>query len=112
MPLCLFSGSVMAKSSTQSAAGPLVMKFLVPESTHSPPRFSARVFCAPASLPASGSESAKQPSFSPRASGASTSRFCRSLPNLRIGSQTSELLTDMITAVEAQATAISSSASV
>ena len=39
--------------------------------------------------------------------GARNSFFCASVPNLRMGSQASELFTDMITPVEAQALLIS-----
>jgi len=69
------------------------------------------VFCAAASLPASGSESAKQPMISPLASRGSHFFFCASVPNLRMGSSVSEFCTLMMTAVEAQARAISSSTS-
>ncbi len=68
------------------------------------------VFWAAASEPASGSDRAKQPSFWPEASAGSQACFWASLPNFRIGSHTSELFTDMMTAVEAQARAISSRA--
>ncbi len=63
---------------------------------------------AAASLPASGSVSAKQPSFLPAASGARKSRFCSSLPYFSSGSQTSELLTERMTPLEAQTREISS----
>ena len=69
------------------------------------------VFCAAASEPASGSDSAKQPSSCPEASGVRYFCFCSSVPNLMIGSHTSELLTLMMTPVDAQAREISSSAS-
>ena len=68
----------------------------------------ATVFCAAASEPASGSDSAKQPSILPVASGARKSRFCSSVPNFTSGSQTSELLTDRMTPDVAQTRLISS----
>jgi hypothetical protein len=99
-------------NSTQaSATGPLVIQFLVPLITQSLPSRTAVVRCAAASLPASGSLSAKQPSSLPWASGTSHCCFCASVPNRRIGSHTSELLTLMITAVDAHARATSSIAS-
>ena len=94
-----------------SATGPLVIQFLMPLMTQSSPSALAMVFCAAASEPASGSDSAKQPSSLPAASGARNSCFCSSVPNLRSGSHTSELLTLMMTPVEAQAREISSIAS-
>ncbi len=60
------------------------------------------------SLPAPGSVRAKQPSFWPAASGVRNSFFCSSVPNFRMGSQTSELLTDRITPEVAQTRLISS----
>ena len=60
----------------------------------------------PGSEPASGSVTAKAPSISPRASGTRNFRFFSSLPNLRIGSE-ERFVTDIVTAVEAQAAAIS-----
>ena len=77
----------------------------------SPVLRTAVVFCAAASEPASGSVSPKQPSFSPLAKGTRKSFFCSSVPNLRTGSQKSELLTLMMTPVEAQPRLISSMAS-
>jgi len=66
------------------------------------------VFWAPASEPAPGSVRAKQPSFFPEASGARYSFLISSDPNFMSGSQTSELLTDMMTPVDAHALEISS----
>ena len=63
-----------------------------------------------ASEPACGSVRAKQPSRAPLANGTRKRRFCSSVPCLCTGSQKSELLTDMTTAWEAQALAISSTA--
>ena len=68
------------------------------------------VFWEPASEPAPGSVSPKQPSFFPEAIGTRYSRLVSSEPNLRIGSHASELLTDMMTPVEAHAREISSMA--
>ncbi len=94
-----------------SATGPLVIQFLVPLITQPSPSRTAVVFCAAASLPASGSLSAKQPSSLPDASGTSHSCFCASVAKRTSGSQTSELLTLMITPVDAHAREISSIAS-
>ena len=111
MPLWSFSLSFIANSTQTSATGPLVIQFLVPLISQPSPSLTATVFCAPASLPASGSDSAKQPSSLPEASGLSHSSFCASVPNRLIGSQTSELLTDMMTPVDAHARETSSIAS-
>ncbi len=90
------------------------MKFLVPLRTQraaSPSWRTARVRCALASEPASGSESAKQPIFLPAARSGSQRARCSSVPSFKMGAATSEFCTDMTTAVEAQAREISSSAS-
>jgi hypothetical protein len=63
----------------------LVMKTFEPLITHCPSRRSARVRVAPASEPAPGSVRPKAPSCRPEASGGSHSRFCSSLPNMKIG---------------------------
>src|SRR3990167_6298122 len=94
-----------------SATGPFVIQFLVPLMIQSAPSLTAVVFWAAASEPASGSDSAKQPSNLPLASGVSHACFCASVPNRESGSHTSELLTLMITPVEAHAREISSIAS-
>ena len=69
MPRVFFSGFVMAKRRQTSAAWPQVMNTFWPEIRYASPSRVARVFWLPASDPASGSVRAKQPSFSPRASG-------------------------------------------
>ena len=102
IPLCRRSRSTVANTIARSASVPLVMKILLPFRTYSSPSRTAVVRIAAGSLPASGSVSAKQPSIWPRASGLKYSSFCASVPNLRIGSQTSELLTDRITPLLAQ----------
>ena len=56
------------------------MKFFVPFRTHASPSRRAEVRIAAASLPDAGSDSAKQPSFSPLASGRRKRSFCASLP--------------------------------
>ena len=110
MPRWPLLESVMHIRIPTSAWGPLVIQFLTPLITKPSPSAIALVCCAAASEPALGSLSMKQPSLSPRAKGRSHWSFCSSLANLRSGSQTSELLTDMITPVEAQAALISSMA--
>src|ERR1043166_7094615 len=69
MPLLPLLGSVIVNSTIASAFGPTVIQFLLPLMTYSSPFFTATVFWAAASLPASGSVRPKQPSFSPRAYG-------------------------------------------
>src|SRR5258705_13387656 len=69
MPLLPFAGSVIVNSTIASAFGPTVIQFLLPLITYSSPLRTAVVFCAAASLPASGSVRPKQPGFSPRAYG-------------------------------------------
>ncbi len=108
MPRAFFSGFVIAKSRQTSAAWPHVMKTFCPEMRYAPPSRTARVFWLAASEPASGSVRAKQPSFSPRASGWRKRFFWSSFPYFSIGSQTSELLTDRMTPVLAQTREISS----
>ena len=73
MPLWPAALSVIVKSTMASASGPLVIQFFEPLMTYSSPLRTATVFCAAASLPASGSVRPKQPSFSPRAKGARNS---------------------------------------
>ena len=96
---------------TTSASLPLVHQSLVPLRTKESPSSLARQETAAASEPAPDSESEKAPSFFPDARGTRYFFFCSSVPNFRMGSQTRELLTDMITPVEAQARLISSMAS-
>jgi hypothetical protein len=110
MPLLPSDLSVIANSTDTLATGPFVIQFLMPFSTHSLPSRTAVVRCAAESLPASGSLIAKQPSFLPDASGTSHCFFCASVPKRLIGSHTSELLTLMITPVDAHARLISSMA--
>ena len=69
MPLWPAARSFIVNSTQTSATGPLVIQFLVPLITQPSPSRTAMVFCAAASLPASGSLSAKQPSSLPCASG-------------------------------------------
>ena len=58
----------------------LVMNCLAPLMTHSSPSSAAVVFVLPASEPASGSVSPKEPNFSPLVSSGIHSRFCSSVP--------------------------------
>jgi hypothetical protein len=110
MPRLPLAASVVANTIMTSATGALVMKFLVPFSTQRSPSLTARVRCAFASDPASGSDSAKQPIIFPTVrSGSQRARWASS-PSWRIGAQTSEHWTDIATAVDAHARAISSSA--
>ena len=88
MPRAFFSGFVIAKRRQTSAACPHVMKTFCPEMRYEPPSRTARVFWLAASEPASGSVKAKQPSFSPRASGWRKRFFWSSFPYFSIGSQT------------------------
>jgi hypothetical protein len=80
MPLWPCARSFIANSTQTSATGPFVIQFLVPFRTQPSAVFSAVVFCAAASEPASGSDSAKQPSSLPCASGVSHSSFCAGVP--------------------------------
>src|SRR5207244_4057976 len=56
MPWCPLLASVTANRITTSATGPLVMKFLVPDSTQPSPSRRAVVLSPAASEPASGSD--------------------------------------------------------
>ena len=87
IPFVPFDRSVMVKRTIASATGPLVIQFFVPLMTYLSPLRTAVVRCSAASLPACGSVSPKQPSFSPRANGFSHRSFCSSLPYLSTGSQ-------------------------
>ena len=87
MPLVPLDRSVMVNITMASATGPLVIQFLVPLMTYRSPLRVAVVRCSAASLPACGSVSPKQPSFSPRANGFSQRSFCASVPYLSTGSQ-------------------------
>ena len=62
-----------------------VMKIFEPFTIHCPSRSSARVCVAPASEPAPGSVSPNAASLLPAARSGSHSRFCSSVPNMRIG---------------------------
>ena len=83
----------------------------VPVSTQSSPSGTAWQRSAAASLPASGSERANAPSSSPRAIGRSHRSFCASVPQRNSICVGSELCTLIMTAADASAAAISSSAS-
>ena len=69
--------SVIVKSTMASATGPLVIQFLRAVDDVAVALPTATVCCAAASLPASGSVSPKQPSFSAAAKGPSHSRLLR-----------------------------------
>ncbi len=71
-------GLVRAKTRMKSASSAKVHHILEPVMTHSSPSRSARVETAAASEPASGSERAKAPRYSPRAMGGRYWRFCSS----------------------------------
>src|SRR5260370_28236232 len=67
MPFDRFSGSVRAMTTATPPTDALVMNALLPLSTHSPARSSARVASAAASEPEPGSVSPQAPSTSPDA---------------------------------------------
>ena len=67
IPLDFFSGSVRAMTTATPPTLALVMKALLPFSTHSSPRSSARVRRAAASEPEPGSVRPQAPSTSPLA---------------------------------------------
>mmetsp|Transcript_16049 Transcript_16049/g.53941 ORF Transcript_16049/g.53941 Transcript_16049/m.53941 type:complete len:234 (+) Transcript_16049:458-1159(+) len=67
MPLCFLALSVVANTMAAEASCALVIHALVPLSTKSEPSAVAVVDAAPASEPLPGSESPKQPTFSPAA---------------------------------------------
>ena len=90
---------------------PFVTNCLLPLSTHLSPWRSARVRKLFASDPAWGSVRQNAPIFRPAARSGSQRRRCASVPNFRIGAHPTELWTDIIVAVDAQPTAISSIAS-
>jgi hypothetical protein len=110
-PLGPAARSVAQKRTMRSAWGPLVIQFFEPLMTQWSPSFTATVCMCEASEPLAGSVRPKQPSFCPLARGVRNSFFWASLPFLRMGSQTRELFTDMITPVDAQARLTSSMAS-
>ena len=110
MPFFPAALSVTANTTATSAFLPVVMNCLTPFSTKPSPRRSARVAIAAASDPTCGSVRQKQPSFSPRASGARKRSFCASVPNALIGPQTTEFWTLTIVETAPSPAAISSSA--
>ena len=75
MPLAPPVGSVRAITTATLPTEALVMKALLPFSTHAPSRRSARVESAAASEPEPGSVSPHAPSTSPRASRGSQAAF-------------------------------------
>src|SRR6185437_11931929 len=109
-PLRLSAVSVRACTRITPAYGPLVTHALVPLRIQSSPSRTACVDNAAASEPASGSDSAKAPSNSPRAIGLRKRCFWSSLPKVDSICVGSELWTLIITATDASAAAISSSA--
>ncbi len=92
------------------ACVPLVTQAFAPSRIQSSPSRVACARMAEASEPASGSERANAPSSSPRASGLRKRCFCSSLAKFLSICVGSELCTDIITATDASALAISSSA--
>ena len=74
------SRSSFAQTSATSATDPFVIHIFVPVIAHPPARRRARVCIAAGSLPAVGSVSPKQPSFSPAAIAGSQRRRCSSVP--------------------------------
>ena len=83
--MCPFDLSVEAKQQIQDAWPPLVMNSFEPLTTYSSPRFTAVVWMPETSEPAPGSERPKQPRIGSSTSGMSHSRFCSSVPAIRIG---------------------------
>ena len=102
IPLCFLDLSVWAINTQVFASPPFVMNNFVPLTIHSSPTNFAVVEIFAASDPALGSVNPRQPNFSPFAIGVKYSFFCSSVPYLKIGSQAKELLTDIMTPVEAQ----------
>ena len=80
-----FDLSVEAKQTIHDARPAFVMNIFEPLTTYSPPRRTAVVWMPETSEPAPGSESPKQPRIGSETSGASHSRFCSSVPAIRIG---------------------------
>ena len=76
--------SVRTIVTTTSPKPPLVTHALAPFSTQPPSTLRAWADIPAASEPASGSESEKAPSISPRAMGGSQRSFCASVPWARI----------------------------
>jgi hypothetical protein len=86
--------SVRAHTVATSAMLPLVIHILLPVSTQSRPRRTARVRIPAGSDPKSGSVSPKQPIASPLASRGSHSRFCSCEPHFQMENMDSEPWTD------------------
>src|SRR5258705_10563841 len=84
MPLEPAVASVLAYTTSVSATVPLVIHILLPLMTKRSPFFSARVAIDTTSLPAPGSDIAKEPTCSPEISFGRYFRFCASLPLRRI----------------------------
>ena len=84
-PLCPFDLSVEAKQTIHDAWPAFVMNIFEPLTTYSSPFCTAVVWIPETSEPAPGSESPKQPRIGSSTSGASHSRFCSSVPAIRIG---------------------------
>ena len=103
------AGSVRAKRQERAAErgvrDPLLRAAHVPAVA----RLSAEVTSEPASDPAPGSVSAKQPICSPCASGGTNSAICASVPNARIGSVHALVCTATVTPTPASARESSSS---
>src|SRR5579872_5299689 len=106
MPLRPALGSVTAKIIATCAVEPEVMNCLVPLSTQRLPCRLALVLIAAASEPAPGSVKQKHDSISPAAIGFRKRCFCSSEPNLRIGTQPTELWTERMVEIEPSPAAI------
>ena len=107
-PRRMAGASVRAMTRMTPAWLPADTQDLVPSSTQWSPSRTACVRSDAASEPASDSDNANAPSNSPRAIGARKRCFCSSLPKRRIICVGSELCTDIKTAADASAAAISS----
>ncbi len=101
------SRSVTAQTTKTPAYSAEVMNSLEPFRMKSSPSLTAMVFMPEGSEPAWGSVSPKAPAaYSPDARRDMCRAFCSSVPNSRMTSATI-LVTDMVTAVAAQARPIS-----
>src|SRR5579862_2656908 len=100
MPRRPAAGSVTAKIIATCAVEPEVMNCFVPLSTQRLPGRLALVLRAAASEPAPGSVRQKHESMSPAAIGFRKRCFCYAEPNLRIGTQPTELWTESIVETE------------
>src|SRR5580700_5851816 len=105
-PAC---GSVLAKTRYTPDTPPLLTQALVPFKTYESPSRTARVWIPAASEPACGSVRQNAPRISPRERRVRYFFFCASLPNFQTGTPTTELVTLIATAVDAQTRATSSS---